>query len=195
MKGLILCGGKGTRLRPLTYFKPKPMIEVGGKPVLEHIVEHLEGYGIKDILVNLHHKPWGIVKHFGPRLSYTYEPKLLGERGTINKAKDFADGGYLVVMNGDTLTNIDLYAMFEMSMGKSVQSVDNGVYTGTKILAPSYFTRNQRLQNYSHKDTDWIDIGTFKGLAIARKLFNEKTYSLPKLSGEGDQVNTWRNYR
>jgi len=87
MKALVLAAGEGTRLRPLTADRPKPMLSVGGTPLLEQIVSRLQQHGITDIAINLHYKPWGIVRHlgygrhWGVRLHYSFEEELLGSAG------------------------------------------------------------------------------------------------------------------
>lgn len=174
MKGLILCAGKGKRLRPLTWFTPKPMIRVGGKPVLEHLVDHLNRFGVRDIVVNLHYQPLKIMKHFGVRLKYTYEPILLGEELTVGSLKDWIAGEFLVVVNGDTLTNLNITRMFRLGGGRNVRFVDKGIYAGVKILGPNYYYGDRTMLDYYDTDAYWMDIGTFEGLKKARELFKNK---------------------
>jgi hypothetical protein len=172
MKALILCAGHGKRLRPLTYFKPKCMVKVDGKPVLEHLADHLNSFGITEIMVNLHHLPLSIMKYFGNRFTYTYESELLGEEGTIDSVRSWFKNEYLVVMNGDTLTNLDIDKMFKFCFGINSRYVDKGVYAGTRIIVPNYNT-SQKEWNYSDPDAHWYDIGTFKGLCIAKKKYEK----------------------
>ena len=106
-RALILCGGFGLRLRPLTMAKPKVMIDVVGKPCLERIVDHLAGFGITEVMVNLHWLYPQILEYFGNSLVYLYEPELLGTGGTIKKALPWLGENFLV-LNGDTPTNLDL---------------------------------------------------------------------------------------
>ena len=181
MKALILCAGLGTRLKPITDKIPKCMVRVGGKPVLEHLVFHLWQFGINQIVVNLHHKHQIIMDYFGERLLYLYEPQLLGEERTIECLRNWTTSDYMVVMNGDTLTNIDIKLMFTMCGGKNIKSMDKNIFTGTKILGPRYFYLNDRsFVNYSNADTYWQDIGTHKGLKKARDYY-EKLNNLPKV--------------
>ena len=79
----MLAAGRGTRLRPHTDTMPKPMVRVGGRPLLEWIVEWLEANGVDEIAVNLHHRPEALTEHFGGRLRYSYEPALLGTAGDL----------------------------------------------------------------------------------------------------------------
>lgn len=167
MKALILCGGKGTRLRPITWFTPKPLIKITGKCVLEYIVDHLNHYGIYDIAINLHYKPLQFIKTFGSKLLYSYEPKLLGEEGTINSLRSWFRGDYLLVQNGDTLTDLDINQMFRVSQGKNVKFMDGDTYAGVRIIRPDYY-EGQKQFNYYDKKATWLDMGTFKNLRKAK---------------------------
>lgn len=113
MKAFVMCAGAGTRLRPLTYAVPKPMITVANKPVLENTIELLKRHGIKDIVVNLHAHPDIIKNYFdngkkcGVKLTYSFEPQLLGTAGGIRKMQEHFHDTF-VVMSGDGLVDIDL---------------------------------------------------------------------------------------
>ena len=161
MMALILCAGYGKRLRPLTWFKPKPMVKVHGRPMLEHIVDYLHDNGVYKIIVNTHYKPTKIMKHFGTELLYTYEKSLLGEAGTIESIVAWVKEP-LVVMNGDTLTNLDLVSMYKMSSGNNIASYDGDIYTGCKILFPGQDI--EKLYKYRQANIRWQDMGTLKSL-------------------------------
>ena len=113
MKALILAAGEGTRLRPLTLDRPKPMVPVGGRPILEHLVGLLRQHGITQIAINLHYKPDRIIQHFGDgsrfgvRIEYSWEPQLLGTAGAAKQLAWYFDEPF-VVLYGDVLTNVDL---------------------------------------------------------------------------------------
>lgn len=169
MKALILCAGKGTRLRPITNKIPKCMVRVGDKPVLEHLVDHLYKFGITEIIVNLHHIPEPVYKYFGDRLMYFYEQRLLGEAHTIRRLTPWL-GNKFVVMNGDTLTDIDIEAV-EICDNALVEAWDTkGEYTGTKMYNLIKGKGVSRL----YIDCNWIDIGTKERLAKARRDYKEK---------------------
>src|SRR4051812_12234028 len=101
MKAMILAAGKGTRVQPLTYEIPKPMIPILGKPVMEYLVEHLVKYGVKEIMVNvsyLHEKIedyFGEGQRFGAQIGYSFEgykddagevmPNPIGSAGGMKK--------------------------------------------------------------------------------------------------------------
>ncbi len=115
---MILAAGLGTRLRPITYGMPKPMVPVLNRPVMEHIVRLLVRHGFHETIANLHWFPDLIRDHFGDgsrfglELSYSYEEQLLGTSGGVRNAAGFLGDSFLVI-SGDALTDIDLSAMRE----------------------------------------------------------------------------------
>jgi mannose-1-phosphate guanylyltransferase/mannose-1-phosphate guanylyltransferase/phosphomannomutase len=118
MRAMILAAGLGTRLRPITYEMPKPMVPVLNRPVMEHIVRLLARHGFTETIANLHWFPHLIRGHFGDgsdfgvELSYSFEDQLLGTSGGVRRAADFLGDSFLVI-SGDALTDIDLTAMRE----------------------------------------------------------------------------------
>jgi NDP-sugar pyrophosphorylase family protein len=118
VKALVLAAGEGTRLRPLTLNKPKPMLPIAGKPLLEHTIAWLRGHGITRIAINLHHQPEAITGYFGDgrrwgvELTYSHEETILGTAGAIKKLEGYFDDTFVVVY-GDVLTDLDLTALIE----------------------------------------------------------------------------------
>jgi mannose-1-phosphate guanylyltransferase len=110
MKAMVLAAGLGTRLRPLTYELPKPMVPVLDRPVMAHIVDLLDRHGCSDVVANLHYFPDTIRDYFGDRLIYREEPELLGTAGGVRNCADFLDDGAFLIISGDALTDIDLGA-------------------------------------------------------------------------------------
>jgi len=115
MKAVIMAGGKGSRLRPLTCNKPKPMVPVLNKPVMEYAVELLKKHGITEIAVTLQYLPdvikdyFGDGSAFGVQLHYFEETVPLGTAGSVKNAAEFLDEPFLVI-SGDGLTDYDLTA-------------------------------------------------------------------------------------
>jgi mannose-1-phosphate guanylyltransferase len=107
---VVLVGGEGTRLRPLTYETPKPMLPVMNRPFLEHQVEHLRRHGVDRIVLACGYRPDAIRAHFGDELEYVVEPEPLGTGGAIAYAARGIDETF-VVANGDVLTDLDLTAL------------------------------------------------------------------------------------
>jgi mannose-1-phosphate guanylyltransferase len=111
MRAMVLAAGLGTRLRPLTFQITKPMVPVLDRPVMEHILDLLDTHGIGAVIANLHYFPDTIREHFGSRISYHYEPELLGTAGGVRACAEFLGDESFLVISGDALTDIDLQAM------------------------------------------------------------------------------------
>ncbi len=117
IKALILAAGEGTRLRPLTLDRPKPMLPIHGRPLLEHTIRWLCAHGILEIAINLHYRPDAIVDYFrdgswlGVHIIYSHEDPILGTAGAVRKLREFLKQGPFVVVYGDVLTNLDLQAL------------------------------------------------------------------------------------
>jgi mannose-1-phosphate guanylyltransferase len=118
MRAMVLAAGLGTRLRPITYGMPKPMVPVLNRPVMEHILRLLGRHGLSEAIANLHWFPELIEGRFGDgselgiSLSYSREERLLGTSGGVRNAAGFLGDSFLVI-SGDALTDIDLAAMRE----------------------------------------------------------------------------------
>src|SRR5918999_2061162 len=117
MKAMVLAAGLGTRLKPLTFEIPKPMVPVVDRPVMAHIVELLESQGFDRLIANLHYHPDTIREYFGDRLEYRYEEELLGTAGGVRNVADFFGDELVVVVSGDALTDIDLGELVERHRG------------------------------------------------------------------------------
>jgi mannose-1-phosphate guanylyltransferase/mannose-1-phosphate guanylyltransferase/phosphomannomutase len=119
---MVLAAGLGTRLRPITFDMPKPMVPVLNRPVMEHILRLLAKHGFTETIANLHWFPELIEEHFGDGsasgvvLTYSREDALLGTSGGVRNAADFLGDSFLVI-SGDALTDIDLAAMREFHEG------------------------------------------------------------------------------
>ncbi len=125
MQAVIMAGGYGTRLKPLTNELPKPMVPIIDKPIINYIINTLKKYGITDIIVTLGYKPERIIDYLGDgsdlgvKVRYSVENIPLGTAGGVKKISDMIDGTF-VVISGDALTNIELDSMMShhMSHGK-----------------------------------------------------------------------------
>lgn len=171
MKALILCAGKGTRLG--LKKTPKCMVKVGGKPVLEHLVNHLNKAGITEIIVNVHKDYGKIFQYFGTRLLYFYEPTLLGEHGTERALYKWLGDEY-IVMNGDTLTNVDIKALVDPGglLFNRTRFVKNGKYAGVTVMRPTVKHIFKDLE-LDRRDWYYFDCGTPEKLRRARKFFKK----------------------
>ncbi len=116
MKAVILVGGQGTRLRPLSCGIPKPMVPVLNRPLLDHILLNASKHGVTDFVLAVNHLPEVIKESFGDgsrsgvRINYVVEGTPLGTSGAVKNAEPFLDERFFV-FNGDMLTGIDLGEM------------------------------------------------------------------------------------
>jgi mannose-1-phosphate guanylyltransferase/mannose-1-phosphate guanylyltransferase/phosphomannomutase len=113
MKAMVLAAGLGTRLKPITFEVPKPMVPVLDRPVMAHIVDLLRQQGFERLIANVHYYPDTIRDYFGDRLEYRYEDELLGTAGGVRNVADFFGDEPVVIVSGDALTDIDLNALVE----------------------------------------------------------------------------------
>ena len=146
-----MAGGEGRRLRPLSESTPKPLMSVGGKPILEILIERLRQSGIVEIIVALHHKSemirerLGDGSRLGVRVEYVEEPVRLGTMGALTLVRERLNDLFFVV-NGDILTKCDFRSMWEfhrsqpdaaMTVGVSLHQVEipYGEFTlrGTRV--------------------------------------------------------------
>jgi len=113
MQAVVMAGGEGTRLRPLTTNRPKPMVPIVNKPMLEHTLNLLKQHGFRDVILTLHYLPNVIRDYFQEgdefdvKLTYLIEEKPLGTAGGVKNAERYLDDTF-VVFSGDVLTDIDL---------------------------------------------------------------------------------------
>lgn len=118
MKGVILVGGLGTRLRPLTCNTPKPMIPLVNKPFIEHMLENVRDQGIDEVVLAVQylaerfHEALGDGSRLGMKLHIVEEPQPRGTAGAVKNVEHLLDGPTFV-FNGDVLTDLDLRAMFD----------------------------------------------------------------------------------
>ncbi len=114
MKGIIIAGGQGTRLRPLTYERPKPLVPLVNRPFLEYQVALLKTHGIDEVVFATNYMAEKIQEHFGDgsrfgvKMHYAVEETPLGTGGAIRNAADLFPGESVAVFNGDVLTDFDL---------------------------------------------------------------------------------------
>ena len=110
MIGVVLVGGFGTRLRPLTNQTPKAMLPVANRPFLEHQLEHLASHGIDRVILACGYRPDALRAHFGDRVQYVVEDEPLGTAGAIAHATRGVEETF-VACNGDVLTDLDVTAL------------------------------------------------------------------------------------
>jgi len=117
MMAVILAGGKGTRLAPLTITIPKPLLPLGDRPILEVVIDQLAFAGVTKVVITLGHLAHlfqavlGDGKRFGLEIIYSYEESPLGTAGPIKFIKNLSDN--FIVINGDILTTLDFKKLYE----------------------------------------------------------------------------------
>ncbi|HWC10620.1 MAG TPA: sugar phosphate nucleotidyltransferase, partial [Acidimicrobiales bacterium] len=144
MKAVIMAGGEGTRLRPLTSNTPKPLIPLVNRPMMDHIVRLLKRHGFDDIVVTLAFLPQSVRSYFGDgeewgvRMVYATEETPLGTAGSVGNAKAELDEPFLVI-SGDVLTDIDIGAVVDFHKDRgamatiALKSVENPLEFGIVI--------------------------------------------------------------
>lgn len=116
-QAVILVGGAGTRLRPLTDTRPKPMMPLVDRPFVAHQLDLLRRHGVTDVVFSCGYRPDALRAHFGDgagsgvRLRYVVDPEPLGTAGAVKNAEAELDGAPFLVLNGDILTDLDLGAV------------------------------------------------------------------------------------
>jgi mannose-1-phosphate guanylyltransferase len=113
MKAIILAGGRGKRLRPITDYVPKPLVPIKNIPIIEWQLKYLKKFGIKEVIICTGYKQEMIenhlnMKNIGIKIKYSIEKTPLGTGGAIKKAGEMIKDKSFFVINGDTITNIDL---------------------------------------------------------------------------------------
>ena len=173
MKAVVLVGGEGTRLRPLTYETPKPLLPIANEPFLERQLRWLARHGVDEIVLSTGYLPDAFVAHFpggrfeGLTLRYAVEADPLGTAGGIRFAAEGADDRILVC-NGDVLTTLDLSALLEFHVARHAEAT----IALTKVDDPSAFgvvpTRDDgEVIAFVEKPppgrapTNWINAGTY----------------------------------
>jgi len=127
VKAVILAGGEGTRLRPLSYVIPKPLLPVGTKPILEIIIERLRDYSFTDIILNTGYKAELIEAYFrdgnslNVNITYWQESISCGTAGPVKLVEHLLDGQPFITMNSDLLTDLDFSKMYQMHLDKSAE--------------------------------------------------------------------------
>jgi NDP-sugar pyrophosphorylase family protein len=147
MKALVLAAGKGERLRPLTETNPKPMLELGGRPLIHYPLMMLKRAGIRQVAINVHHlaerieSGLGNGRALGLEITYAPETILLGTGGPLSGLRDFFGSEPFVVANADTIMDLDLTAMIEFHRARGA-------------TASFVVNRPANLSAYSHFEID-----------------------------------------
>ncbi len=155
---VIMAGGRGQRLKPLTDSTPKPLLKVGDKAIMEHNLDRLALYGIDDFWISVKYLGEQIQDHFGEgkekniKIEYVWEDMALGTIGAVSRIKNF-EHDYILVTNSDLLTNIDYEQFFLEFIG---QDADLAVLTIPYQINIPYAvleTRDGKVKSFKEKPT------------------------------------------
>ena len=169
MKGLILVGGLGTQLRPLTLSKPKPLIEFGNKPHLEHLLDLCKKAGVTEVVLAISYRP-EIMAEFlekhrecGVKITLSQETEPLGTAGPIALAKEFLDDGEpFFVMNCDVACEFSLRELLEFhtSHGRAgtimVTRVDEPAKYGKSVVVPHETGLIDKFVEHGERPAPWV---------------------------------------
>lgn len=173
LKAVILVGGPGMRLRPLTDNKPKSMVPVLNRPVLEHTLAYLKKHGIEDVILALNYLPDAIREYFGDgkkcgvRLTYCIEKEPMGTAGAVKNADAYLNDTFFV-LNGDLFTDMNLKEMLAFHHEKKAKAT----ISLTWVDKPGAFgvvetDADRRVKRFIEKPppgeetTNWINAGTY----------------------------------
>lgn len=167
---MLLAAGLGSRLGELTSDLPKPMIRVGGRPVLEWNIERLRHAGFRSFVINLHHRPdvvrsfFGDGSRLGVEIAYSFEPTLLGTSGAVRAARRLLTPDVLVIY-GDNLVECD-YARFLESHTRHQAAVTVGLWwredtasSGVAVLDPDDRIREFIEKPAQRSESHWVNAG------------------------------------
>lgn len=127
MKAVVMAGGEGSRLRPLTIGRPKPMVPMVSKPVMGHILDLLKRQGITEVVVTLHFMPEAIQSYFGDgtslgmKIYYAVEETPLGTAGSVKNAQEYLDEPFIII-SGDAVTDINLREVIDFHQEKGAEA-------------------------------------------------------------------------
>ena len=206
MQALILAAGAGSRLRPYTNVVPKPMLSIAGKPILEHNVRMLVQCGVRDIVINLHHRAEVIKDFFADgsafdaRITYSHETTLRGTGGAIDVLRDRLRGDFFIVY-GDNLSTCRLDRLFALHAEKNA-ALTMAVFHREDVLASGIVGladdgRITRFLEKPHRDavfSNWVNAGILVGGArlldfIPRGVKSDLSHDiLPKMLERGEKL-------
>jgi len=173
MKAILLAAGKGQRLGELTSRNPKPMIEINGKPILEHNIEMCRKAGINDIYINLHHLPdiirnyFGDGSKYGVHITYSYEEDLLGTAGALIPLKNKLENEPFFVIYGDNYIPFDLNELIFFNEGKKADiSILFHWRENVGNSGIAEFTNKDRIIKFIEKplnlnNNNWVNAGIY----------------------------------
>lgn len=203
MKAIILAGGIGTRMRPLTYVIPKAMLPLGGKPLLEHTIRYLKEYSITEVIVCVAYLKNHIIDYFkkgkdlGVRIQYAEAEMPLGTAGQLKTAGDYISETFLA-MNGDIITSLNLRRLIDFH--KKERGIGTIALKKFEVPVPYGYIEadaNLKIQRFTEKPT--LTFSANAGIYILQpKVFDYiprdnvvslETETFPALLKNGERLN------
>ncbi len=190
MQALILSGGMGKRLRPITDYMPKSLVPIENTPIIEWQIRYFKKFGIKDFIICAGHKSKQIIeyldeKNLGASIKYSIENAPLGTGGAIKKASRYIKEESFYVINGDVITNIDLRKL--QSQKNAIAVIPLRSPFGVVHLAANkvkQFEEKPQISNY------WINAGIYhlekKMINLLPKVGNIENTAFPRLASDGN---------
>lgn len=172
MRGMILAAGLGTRLRPLSYELPKPVIPVLGRPLCTYNMEFLRRAGIKSFVLNLHTHPKLIQQRVTgwagkrTRIDFTLEPVILGTGGGIGNAREFLKGGTFVTVNGDTILSFPFASALAFHRERRAQATLILFPDPAKRYTPVWIAEGGRITGFGREAGEGTRSGFYTGFQI-----------------------------
>lgn len=192
MKAIIIAGGLGTRLRPLTYNTPKPIVPLANRPLVAHQIEMLHKHGINEVILNLHYLSDEIKRileadeKLNVKLDYSIEKTPLGTAGAVKNAEEFFDEGPLLVFNGDVIADLNISEILAFHKKKkalvtiTLTAVDDPTSYGLVLTDPDHRVREfiekpswERVEGVQRKN---INAGLY---ILDPKIFRDVPYNTP----------------
>lgn len=172
MKGMILAAGHGTRLRPLSYELPKPIVPVLGRPLCSYNMEFLYRAGVREFVLNLHRQPKLIQQRIGGwagkriGLQYTVEPEILGTGGGIRNAGKLLSGGTFVTANSDTVVRFPFASALAFHRVKQAMATLILFPDPEKRYTPVWVDEDGRISGFGSDAGGGIRSGFYTGIQI-----------------------------
>jgi mannose-1-phosphate guanylyltransferase/phosphomannomutase len=173
VKAVVMAGGEGTRLRPLTSNQPTPMVPIVGKPCMEHIIELLKTHGFEDVIVTVAFLQQSIRSYFGngetigANIEYSVEESPAGTAGSVRLASNYLDDTFIVI-SGDALCDFDLTKLVQFHKEKgsaatlALKSVENPLEFGIVVTdSDGRIERFLEKPSWSQVFSDTINTGVY----------------------------------
>ncbi len=205
MKAVILAGGIGSRMRPLTYVVPKAMLPVGGKPLLERTIQYLKSYGFREFVVCVAYLKRQIVDAFGDgsalgvKISYAEAETPMGTGGQLKTAQQFLDETFLA-MNGDIVTSLDIHNLVDthqkngaigtVAMKKFEVKIPYGYITLRDDSSIRNFEEKPILSFMANAGVYVLEPRIFRHIP-ERRVVSLETETFPTLIANGEKMNSY----